>query len=240
VCFSQKIEEIFHVIRICRYFSVVFLLLFCIQFADAQSGFDVNVGFGAAQDKSLGLVDINTLNACSSAASPTCARTPDLNGFMLGFGANLMLWKHLGIGGEVKIEPKRQDYLVFQQQSQGQFGDVLQSRVTFFDFNGIFQPVSSKRAALQLVGGIGGANVKFYEHLSSSSSVLGNSNQTQFFGSSNHFQVHGGAGVQLYLTDHLFVRPQFDLHYVPNFSQYGRNLVTSEMVWLGYSFGDRP
>lgn len=227
-------------IRICRYFSLPFLLLICIQFADAQSGFDVNVGFGAAQNKSLGAVDINTLNSCSSAASTTCASTPDLNAFMLGFGANLMLWKHLGIGGEVKVEPARQDYLVFQQQAAGQFGDVLQSRVTFYDFNGIFQPISSKRAALQFSGGIGGANVKFYEHLSSSSSVLGNSNQTQFFGSSNHFQLHGGVGVQIYLTDHIFIRPQFDVHFVHNFSQYGRDVVPSEMVWLGYSFGDRP
>jgi hypothetical protein len=235
-----KIEEILDVIRICRYFSLLFLLLFCIQFADAQSGFDVNVGFGAAQDKSLGSVDINTLNPCTSASAATCATTPDLKGFMLGFGGNLMLWKHLGIGGEVKVEPARQDYLVFQQQAAGQFGDVLQSRVTFFDINGIYQPVSTKRAALQLVGGLGAANVKFYEHLSSSSSVLGNSNQTQFFGSSNHFQLHGGLGVQIYLTDHVFIRPQFDVHFVRNFSQYGRNLVTSEMLWLGYSFGDRP
>jgi hypothetical protein len=70
--------------------------------------------------------------------------------------------------------------------------------------------------------------------------VLGNSNQTQFFGSSNHFQIHAGIGGQIYVTDHIFVRPQFDIHYVNNFSQYGRNLVTSEMVWIGYSFGDRP
>jgi hypothetical protein len=225
------------VIRICRYFSLLFLLLFCIQFADAQSGFDVNVGFGSAQNKSLGSVDINTLNTCQ--AGGTCASTPDLKGFFLGFGANLMLWKHFGVGGEVKIEPARQDYLTFQQQSSGTFGDVLQSRVTFYDFDGIYQPYSAKKVALQLAGGIGGANVKFYEHLSSSSSVLGNSNQTQFFGSSNHFQVHGGIGVQLYLTDHIFIRPQFDVHLVHNFSQYGRDLVPSEMVWIGYSFGDR-
>lgn len=222
-------------IRLCRYFSLLFLLLFCIQFADAQSSFDVNVGFGAAQDKSLGAVDINTLNPCTTGS--TCGNTPDLKNFMVGFGANLMLWNHFGLGGEVKIQPARQDYLTFQQQAVGQVGDVLQSRVTFFDFDGIFQPVSSKKAALQLIGGIGAANVKFYEHLSSSSAVLGNSNQVQYAGSSNHFQVHGGLGVQIYLTDHVFIRPQFDVHFVNNFSQFGRNLVTSEMVWIGYSLG---
>jgi hypothetical protein len=59
-------------------------------------------------------------------------------------------------------------------------------------------------------------------------------------GSSGHFQVHVGVGVQLYVTEHIFIRPQFDLHYVPGFTQqFGSNLVPAGMVWLGYSFGDR-
>jgi len=61
--------------------------------------------------------------------------------------------------------------------------------------------------------------------------------QSQYAGSSNHFSVHGGVGVQIYVTDHVFIRPQFDVHYVTNFSQFGRNIVTSEMVWIGYSLG---
>ena len=150
-----------------------------------------------------------------------------------------MLWKHFGVGAEVKLQPARQNYLTFQQQTAGQYGDILQSRVTFYDFDGIYQPISTKKVALQLVGGVGGANVKFYEQLSSSSTVLGNSNQSQFFGSSNHFQIHGGVGVPIYVTDHFFVKPEFDIHFVNNFSQFGRNVVTSEMVWVGYSFGDR-
>lgn len=225
-------------IRICRYFSLLFLLLFCIQFANAQSSFDLNMGFGAAQDKSLGSVDINTLNTCP-AGDTNCANTGSLSGFMLGFGANLMLWNHFGVGGDVTVQPAKENYLVFSQQnnSAGIPGDILQSRVTFYDINGIYQPISSKKALLQLIGGIGGANVKFYENLTSSSTVLGNSNQSQYAGSSNHFQVHGGVGVQIYLTDHVFIRPQFDVHFVNNFSQFGRNLVTQEMVWIGYSLG---
>jgi len=226
--------------RFRRYLPLLFVAFFCISFANAQSGFDVNIGFGSAQDKSLGAVDLNTFLPCSASVSSTCGSTPSLNSFFLGLGANLMLWKKVGIGGEVNFQPARQDYLTFQQASAATYGDILQNRVTFYDFNGILQPIATKKVSLQLQGGIGGANVKFYEKLTSSSAVLGNSNQTQFFGSSNHFQVHAGVGVQLYVTDHLFVRPQFDIHYVPNFTQYGRNLVTAESVWVGYSFGDRP
>src|ERR1051326_8385684 len=111
------------VTRIFRYLPMIFQLLFCIQFADAQSSFDVNVGFGAAQDKSLGTVDINTLNPCTT-GSVACGKTASLSNFMLGFGANLMLWNHFGVGGDVSIQPARQDYLVFQPavSSTGQVG----------------------------------------------------------------------------------------------------------------------
>ncbi len=225
--------------RICRYLPLLILLLCSIQLAVAQSGFDVNIGFGSAWAKSLGGVDVNTLLPCNTTSS-TCGNTPSLGGFFLGFGGNLMLWKHAGIGAEVKLQPGKQDYLTFQQGGAGQFGDILQSRVTFYDFNGILQPIATKRATLQLQGGIGGANVKFYENVSQSSAILGNSNFTQYFGSSNHFQVHGAIGVQLYPTEHVFIRPEFDIHYVHNFTQFGRNAVPSAMIWLGYSFGDRP
>jgi hypothetical protein len=216
------------------------LLLSFLPLAHAQSGFDIGIGFGSAWDKSIGPVDINTLLGCSSTVSSTCSNTPSLSGFFLGFNGNLMLWKHFGVGGEVNFQPARQNYLTFQQQSTGQFGDVLQSRVTFYDFNGIAQPLATKRASLQFQGGIGGANVKFYEKVSSSSSILGNSQQSAFFGSSNHFQVHAGLGVQLYPTEHVFIRPQIDIHYVTNFTQFGRNAVPEATVWLGYSFGERP
>jgi hypothetical protein len=224
--------------RICRYLPL-FLLLFCIQFAHAQSGFDINIGFGSSQDKALGSVDLNTLLPCSSTGS-VCANTPSLGSFFLGFGGNLMLWKRFGVGVDYVLQPGKHDYLVFQTPGTGVVGDKLQSRVGFYDFNGIFQPINQKKVAVQLLGGIGGANVKLYENQSSSSAVLGNASQTQLAGSANHFQVHGGAGVQIYLTDHVFLRPEFDVRYVTNFSQFGRNVVTSEMVWIGYSFGDRP
>ena len=54
------------------------------------------------------------------------------------------------------------------------------------------------------------------------------------------FQVHTGVGVQFFLTQHLFIRPQFDLHYVPNLTQqFGSNAVPEGKIWVGYSFGER-
>jgi hypothetical protein len=110
--------------------------------------------------------------------------------------------------------------------------------MTLFDFNGIYEPVNNKKVTLKLEGGIGVANLKFYES-GSSSSVLGSQSQSEYFGSANHFQVHGGVGVQIYVSGNFFIRPEFDVHYVRNLTQFGSNIVTAEMVWVGYSWGDR-
>ena len=160
---------------------------------------------------------------------------------MLGLGGNLMLWKHFGVGAEVNFQTGKQNYAVLQQQvvSTGTPGLTVQSRATFYDFNGIYQPVSTKRAALSLVGGIGGMNLKFYENQSVNDALAGGQSFSQYIESSNHFQVHAGAGVQVYLKEHIFVRPQFDLHYVTNLTQFGSKAVIEGSVWLGYSFGDR-
>src|SRR5262249_19383135 len=69
VCAPRKIEETFHVIRISRSLPLLGLMLCWMPFAHAQSSFDVNIGFGAAQTTSLGSVDINTLLVCSNSVT---------------------------------------------------------------------------------------------------------------------------------------------------------------------------
>ena len=235
-------EEISDVKNICRSLPLLLLVLSLVPLASAQSTFDVNVGFGGVHDKASSTgIDQLTFLSCSPATDATCSTTPALSGFMLGFGANLMLWKHFGVGGEVNLQPGKQNFAVLQPaiSSIGQPQINLQSRVTFYDFNGIYEPLSTKKAALQLIGGIGGTNVKFYENVTGANGLVGSFNQSQYAASSNHFNVHGGVGVQIYLSDHFFIRPQFDIYYVPNFIQFGSNAVIGGSAWVGYTFGDR-
>ncbi len=230
-----------------HYLPLLVLLLVCLPFAHAQSSFDFNIGFGWAHAKSLGSVDnsyydagpppLPTFGNTCTTASSSCQNTPALSSFMLGFGGDLMLWKKLGFGVDVNIEPTQQTYLTIQPVSAG-YG-TLNSRVTLYDFDAIYAPISTKKVELKIKAGIGGANTKFYNNVSSSSTVLGNQNENEYFGSANHFQVMGGVGVELFLTDHVFVRPEVDIHYVNNFSQFGSGLVPEATIWLGYSIGDR-
>jgi hypothetical protein len=158
----------------------------------------------------------------------------------MGFGGDLMLKKKFGIGAEVALQPGKETYVNLNASAaaNGLTAEAIQSRMTLFDVNGIYQPISTKKVALKLQGGIGGANLKFYES-ASSSSVLGSQSQSQYAQSANHLNVHGGVGVDIFVTDHIYVRPQFDVHYIPNLTQFGSSVVLDGMVWLGYSFGDR-
>ena len=227
--------------RISRYLPLLCVLFCGIQLASAQSAFNLNIGVGAVQDKAAsGQVD-QTLNPCTAGdLYGPCVSTPSLSGATIGFGGDLMLWKKFGIGAEVGFQPAKETYVNLNASAaaNGLNSLSVQSRMTLFDFNGIFESVNTKKVALKLEGGIGGANLKFYES-GSSSSVLGSQNSSQYLSSTNHFQVHGGVGVEIYITDHIFVRPQFDVHYVRNLSQFGSSVVTSETVWLGYNWGDR-
>jgi hypothetical protein len=157
---------------------------------------------------------------------------------MLGFGGDLMLWKSFGVGADVSLQPSKQTYanLNASAAASGLTTLSVQSRMTLYDFDAVFQPVNTKKVALKLKGGIGGANLKFYES-GSASNALFNQNFSQFFGSSNHFQIHGAVGVQIYLTDHVFVRPEFNVHWVHNLTEFGRETVLEELVWLGYTWG---
>lgn len=209
-------------------------LLFCPLLAHAQSALDVNVNFGTAWNSAngAGIDNLNSANALGGcipgAGDPFCQATPRLSGFFLGFGGDIMFREHLGVGAEVNFQPVHQDY------------GPLGSRQTFIDVNGIYEPIINKRAILQLQGGIGTATTGFIFNQNSCVGTAVCSNYASPVGSSTHFQVHLGVGVQIPIKERFFIRPQLDLHYVPNFTdQFGSNWAPAAMVSVGYHFGEQ-
>jgi hypothetical protein len=215
-------------------FTGASLLFFGASLVNAQTSFDVNLGFGSAHASanSGGLDNASSLNAFGSctpgSGDANCQSLPNLGGFFLGIGGDLMLYKHFGAGFEANLQPTQQSY------------GPLQYRETFYDVNGIYAPINTKRASLRLEGGIGGARTSFSLSQSGCVGTAVCTTSNQPVGAANHFQVHAGVGVQIYLTDHIFVRPQFDFHYVPGLTdQFGSTAVPEGMLWVGYSFGER-
>ena len=210
------------------------LFALCLPFASAQDALDVHIGVGSFHNSasSVGLDNASSLNAfgtCSPGSGDTfCQSTGRLGGAFLGIGADIMFSKRFGAGFQANIQPARSNYV------------SLEYRQTFLDVNCIYAPINRKRVVLQLLGGIGDARTSFSVNQSSCIGTAVCSSQTVPVGNANHFAIHAGAGVQLFVTSHIFVRPQFDYYYVPNFTdQFGSNSVPGASISVGYSFGER-
>jgi hypothetical protein len=202
------------------------LLLAGVKPADAQ-GLSAYFGLGSAFDSaatSSGCPSGQIGDPLSSATPPPCVPISGMGGVFGVFGADFMITPHLGFNGEYTFRFAQSNYLP---------SDQVNIRPSFYDFNAVYQPGSGdKRIVPVLEGGIGGAKLSFYGVQS------GVFSSSQLLGSSNHFQVHGAAGVKLYFKSDIFIKPQFDIRYVPNLNnQYGRNFVPEVTVSIGYTFG---
>ena len=217
--------------RIFRYLPLLSLLPLGVPFASAQSAVDFNIGFGGAWDSAnKSGIDNNTGNTCTPTGtnSTTCSALPTLSGFFLGIGGDVMVKDKFGVGINFSVQPAKQDY------------GPLQERQSFYDFNAIYRPIATKKAALNLEAGIGGARTSFSFTQTGCVGTAVCSTSTSPVGSAGHFQEHLGVGVQVMLTEHFFVRPQFDVHFVNGFTdQFGRTVVPQAMVWVGYNLGSR-
>jgi len=215
------------------YIPLLSLVECCAPFARAQSSASFMVGFGTAHNGANGGgIDDSTFAFCTpgtvTSSGGNCLANPSLGGFFLGFGGDVMLFKHIGIGGEIQTQPAR-----------GTYGP-LEYRQTFYDVNAIFAPVNNKRVRFELQGGIGGARTSFAINQSYCVGTAVCSSETVSVGNANHFQAHFGAGLSLFVTEHIFVRPQFDLRIVPGFTdQFNSTVVPAGTVWVGYNFGER-
>lgn len=160
-----------------------------------------------------------------------CEAAPTMGGVFGVFGADFMINSHLGVNGEYAFRFGQAPYL----PAAG-----LKARPAFYDFNAVYQPLSAGRRIVPVLeGGIGGAKVSLYfsQQICAISSVC--TTQSAFFASANHFQLHGALGVKLYVTPHLFIKPQIDAHWVHNLNQqFGRDFVPRYTVAVGYSVGE--
>ena len=198
--------------------TVAFALCVSATLMHAQD-VDAFFGVGTAMDSSSG-------QAIDTFATGSPFTTPRLGGTFGKAGADFMFSKHLGVGAET-------DW----RFSQGSYTG-LNYRPMFYDFNAIWEPTGGgeRRVVPMIEAGVGGARLSFYYPTSYCDQFAGCSSSNNFLESSNHFQVHLGAGVSLYMTHHLFVRPQVDAHYVNNFFQFGSSWVPEFGASLGWSF----
>lgn len=229
--------------RFVQYLPFCFLALGSVQFAAAQTSFDVNFGVGSFHDKSAAPTgsDSVTGNPCSSTITdPNCviSASNGMGGVFIGFGMDMLLKKNYGLGFSWDLTPAHSNYTA-PESSEG-VTETVQYRQHFIDVNGIYAPINNKKVVLKILGGIGDAKTSISINESECLSGAICAHGSEPFTSANHFDVHVGVGVQVFVTDHWFIRPQFDYHFVPNLTdEFGSTSVVGGMVWAGYSWGDR-
>jgi hypothetical protein len=221
---SEEIQSMKFIFRCLPVLALSFVPLT----AHAQAEIEAYLGLGSAWDKAAGGgIDNNTGASCTVVStSPSCQATPALSGVFMDLGGGIMFTQKFGFGANIAFQPAKGDY------------GPLQYRQSFIDVDGIYEPIGGKRWGLQIFGGIGSAKSSFSYTATSCVGTAVCTSQSQALGATNHFQTHVGAGLQVFVTQHIFVRPQFDVHYVTNFTdQFGRSSVPTMKVTFGYSSG---
>jgi len=179
----------------------------------AASAQQLDAAFGA------GTLSAPSASSASNSNSPVSLD----GGTYLNFSGDYLFYKgHFGAGGEIAW-----------RASQALYAGTYPYRPIFYDFNGIYAPKLSKSVTAELMAGIGGEDVRFYNPAGGCGFGCTN------FVSTNHFMGHLGGGLRLYVHGGFFVRPEAHLYLVHNNDEFSSGHSARYGVSIGYSFG-RP
>jgi len=191
-------------------FAIAFAFL---MIAGAAHGQQIDVAFGAG-----------SLVAPSASSNSSGVFFPSLSGgTYLSFSGDALLFHNFGFGAQVAW-----------RASQTSYGGFLPVRPLFYDFNAVWAPRLGKRAAVDLMAGIGAESLRFYTPTGS----CGYFGCTNYI-SSNHFLGHFGGGIRLYPYGNFFIRPGADVYLINNNVEFDANHGARVGVSIGYTFGGR-
>ncbi len=198
--------------------AIMIALFGAVTLAHAQSSASGYFGMGTARDSSNGQIVDGTNEG------------PTLGGVFITVGGDLMAKQALGFGAEYSWRATRINYAP---------DDDVTARPIFYDFNAIWHPYTKYSKVIpEFQGGIGGADVKFYETESGCVEPGACTTINEYIASSDHFQTHFAGGVRIYVTSSIFIKPQVDVHYVRNYEQFGSNWVPEFTVSVGFTSGE--
>ena len=146
---------------------------------------------------------------------------PSVRGGMYpSFSADVLIKHHFGVQGEAAWRAHQNNY-----------GGYEPYRPIFYDINGIWAPQLGKKFGAELMAGLGGEDLRFYQGYYTCSFV-----SCTDYVSSNHLDVHFGAGLRYYVWGNLFVRPEAHLYLIHNNAEFSSGSVARFGVSIGYSF----
>jgi hypothetical protein len=198
--------------------TLIALFALC-NFASAQQG-DAYIGGGTMLSSSASSSTLIPGTNCGT-NSQGGAICPEKGGTYLNLGADVIFKGRLGAAFDINWKA-----------SQGAFGGPggQPYRPLLWTFNGVYQPRLSKKAGIDLFGGIGWQSTRFYGYQPTSNCVYFGACYT----SSNHFLVDVGGGIRYYVLGHMFLRPEVRVFHIMNNTD---NFTSGNVVRVGASIG---
>lgn len=193
-------------------FALAFILVALSALAHAQQ-FDF--AFGAS----------TLFSSKNTTASQSFEPPPEKGGIYTSFSADLILRKHLGLNAEIAVRTK-----------QGLYNGYQNFRPALYDVNALYATKLTRKTSLDLMAGIGGETLLFYNHFNTCSSFYASC--TTYL-NSTHFAMHAGGGVRYYFWRRFFVRPEAHVYFIPNNYQFHSDAVARVGASIGYSFAPR-
>jgi hypothetical protein len=162
------------------------------------------------------------LSSAYNSASQTYLPPAEKGGTYASVSADILFKNRVGFNGEVAFRAK-----------QGLYNGYQGFRPVFYDLNGVFAPRLGRRVSAELMAGVGGESILFYNRYATC-------NSNYFSGcfshaSSNHFMIHIGGGVRYYFWRSFFVRPEAHLYVIQNNLQFNSDYVGRVGVSIGYT-----
>lgn len=180
------------------------------------------VSLGHAQQTDFTVGANAVLSSTYNSASQTYLPPAEKGGTYASASADILFKNRIGVNGEVAFRAK-----------QGLYNGYQGFRPVFYDFNGVFAPRLGRKVSAELMAGVGGESVLFYNRYATCSSNYFSGCRT--LASSNHFMIHIGGGVRYYFWRSFFVRPEAHLYVIHNNVQFNSDYVGRIGVSIGYT-----
>ena len=162
------------------------------------------------------------LSSAYNSASQTYLPPAEKGGTYASASADIVFNNRVGFNGEVAFRAK-----------QGLYNGYQGFRPVFYDFNGVFAPRLGRKVSAELMAGVGGESILFYNRYATCNSNYFSGCSTQ--ASSNHLMIHIGGGVRYYFWRSFFVRPEAHLYLIHNNIQFNSDYVGRIGVSIGYT-----
>ena len=184
----------------------------------------VFAGFAHAQHIDIAGGGSRTYSSKPTSASEAFQPPEESSGTLASVNAQMIFKNRFGIGAEVAIQPK-----------QGLYDGYQRFRPALYDVNAVFAPRISPKISADLMAGVGGQSLIFYNQFAPCPSTT----TCRVSLNSNHLLLHAGGGVRYYFLGHFFVRPEVHYYFVNhNVEFHSRNLFRLGAS-IGYTFGPK-